>query len=164
MLRNRKLAGRDGFEPSHPESNSGVLPLDERPMKMDMAPREGLEPSNRRSRNPLPYPVWRSGHLVASSGFEPLTWRLSAVCYTWLSYEAESETGAARRLRSADLILTKVAWDTNLCWKPASFPHGKWRPRRDSNSQIFRFEAGCLSSLATRTNCPSPGVCSSQYL
>lgn len=107
LLRNRNLAGRNGFEPLHPESKSGVLPLDERPMKMGMASREGLEPSNRRSRNPLPYPVWRSGHLVASSGFEPLTWRLSAVCSAWLSYEAEIETGAARRLRSADLILTK---------------------------------------------------------
>ena len=53
-----KLAGRSGFEPLPPESKSDVLPLDERPI---MTPREGLEPSNRRSRIPLPYPVWRPG-------------------------------------------------------------------------------------------------------
>jgi hypothetical protein len=73
ITQNRKLVGRNGFEPLHPESKSGVLPLDERPMKVGLAPREGFDPSNRRSRNPLPYPVWLAGHLVASSGFEPLT-------------------------------------------------------------------------------------------
>ena len=26
----------------------------------------------------------------------------------------------------------------------STLPASKWRPRRDSNSQIFRFEAGCL--------------------
>jgi hypothetical protein len=42
----------------------------------------------------------------------------------------------------------------------STLPASKWRPRRDSNSQIFRFEAGCLIRFGDGGgNDQCPGVC-----
>ena len=58
--------------------------------------------------------------VVASSGIEPLTSRLSAVCSTSLSYEAWEWAGR---------IELPESWVAARRFTPFSHAHSKWRPR-----------------------------------
>ena len=84
--------------------------------------------------------------MVASSGFEPLTSRLSAVCSTGLSYEAVEWTGRIELPESR--VATgyfKPFSHVHVIWRSGQFRTGDLRPDEPPLSHIPVLRGTCTS-------------------